>query len=222
MAEQRLQKVLAAAGIDSRRKCEELILSGVVRVNLKVIDTLPAFVDPGKDIITVRLFDPYIGKMIMGKKYKGKKKQWREMAHRFSDEIMRALTGIEGVFNTKIAYSVVTKKGKEIAVMDMDGFDTKQLTKNKSINISPAWSPDGKKLVFTSYLHGNPDLYSIKVGGKIVSAATTYLAALSPGPPVLKKSVPIRRCASFAGRRATATEIVGPAGFDQSNAFFRK
>ena len=53
MAEQRLQKVLAAAGIDSRRKCEELILSGQVRVNRNVVDTLPAFVDPDKDVITV-------------------------------------------------------------------------------------------------------------------------------------------------------------------------
>ncbi|MFC1793082.1 pseudouridine synthase [Planctomycetota bacterium] len=53
MAEQRLQKVLAAAGVDSRRKCEELILSGEVRVNRKVVDELPAFADPEKDIITV-------------------------------------------------------------------------------------------------------------------------------------------------------------------------
>ncbi|MHC4145391.1 MAG: S4 domain-containing protein, partial [Planctomycetota bacterium] len=53
MAEQRLQKVLAAAGIDSRRKCEELIVAGVVRVNRKVVDELPAFVDPEKDVITV-------------------------------------------------------------------------------------------------------------------------------------------------------------------------
>jgi len=53
MAEQRLQKVLAAAGVDSRRNCEELILDGVVRVNRKVVDTLPAFVDPEKDVITV-------------------------------------------------------------------------------------------------------------------------------------------------------------------------
>jgi pseudouridine synthase len=53
MSEQRLQKVLAAAGVDSRRKCEELILSGVVRVNRKVVDELPAFVDPENDAITV-------------------------------------------------------------------------------------------------------------------------------------------------------------------------
>ncbi|MHC4575170.1 MAG: pseudouridine synthase [Planctomycetota bacterium] len=53
MAQQRLQKVLAAAGVASRRKCEELILSGAVRVNGKVIDALPVFVDAEKDVITV-------------------------------------------------------------------------------------------------------------------------------------------------------------------------
>ena len=53
MARQRLQKVLAAAGIDSRRKCEELILEGVVRVNGQLIEELPAFADPEKDVVTV-------------------------------------------------------------------------------------------------------------------------------------------------------------------------
>ena len=53
MSEQRLQKVLAAAGVDSRRKCEQLILDGAVRVNRKIVDKLPVFVDPEKDIITV-------------------------------------------------------------------------------------------------------------------------------------------------------------------------
>ncbi|UCE98745.1 MAG: rRNA pseudouridine synthase [Planctomycetota bacterium] len=53
MAQQRLQKVLASAGVDSRRKCEELILSGAVRVNGKVVDKLPAFVDPERDSIIV-------------------------------------------------------------------------------------------------------------------------------------------------------------------------
>jgi 23S rRNA pseudouridine2605 synthase len=53
MTEQRLQKILAAAGIDSRRKCEELILEGVVEVNHRFVDKLPAFADPEKDIIKV-------------------------------------------------------------------------------------------------------------------------------------------------------------------------
>lgn len=53
MAKERLQKILAAAGVDSRRHCEELILEGAVRVNRKVVDELPAFANPQKDIITV-------------------------------------------------------------------------------------------------------------------------------------------------------------------------
>ncbi len=53
MAKQRLQKILAAAGIDSRRKCEELIEQGLIRVNRKIVDQLPAFADADTDIITV-------------------------------------------------------------------------------------------------------------------------------------------------------------------------
>ena len=50
---ERLQKVMASAGVASRRQCEELILQGVVRVNGRVVDELPAFADPEVDEITV-------------------------------------------------------------------------------------------------------------------------------------------------------------------------
>lgn len=53
MAKERLQKILAACGVDSRRNCEELIRQGVVRVNRKVVDELPAFADAQVDVITV-------------------------------------------------------------------------------------------------------------------------------------------------------------------------
>jgi 23S rRNA pseudouridine2605 synthase len=49
----RLQKVLAEAGVGSRRACEDLIEAGAVRVNGHVVKTLPAWVDPEKDHITV-------------------------------------------------------------------------------------------------------------------------------------------------------------------------
>ncbi|MHC4149969.1 MAG: pseudouridine synthase [Planctomycetota bacterium] len=53
MPKERLQKVLAGAGVGSRRKCEELILSGVVRVNGAVVESLPAFVDAERDVVSV-------------------------------------------------------------------------------------------------------------------------------------------------------------------------
>jgi 23S rRNA pseudouridine2605 synthase len=53
MSEQRLQKILAAAGIASRRKAEQLISSGRVSVNGRVITELGTKADPSADNITV-------------------------------------------------------------------------------------------------------------------------------------------------------------------------
>jgi len=51
--EERLQKVMAKAGVGSRRKCEELIAAGKVTVNGKLVDKLGARADPEKDEIRV-------------------------------------------------------------------------------------------------------------------------------------------------------------------------
>lgn len=49
----RLQKFLSDAGVASRRHAEELILEGRVMVNDRVVDELPAFVDPRNDRVHV-------------------------------------------------------------------------------------------------------------------------------------------------------------------------
>lgn len=51
---ERLQKILAQAGVASRRKCEELILSGAVEVNGEPVTTLGTKADPAVDVITVK------------------------------------------------------------------------------------------------------------------------------------------------------------------------
>lgn len=53
MAEERLQKVMAAAGIGSRRACEQLIVAGKVKVNGRAITELGTKVDPEQAQITV-------------------------------------------------------------------------------------------------------------------------------------------------------------------------
>ncbi len=49
----RLQKVMAAAGIGSRRACEALIEEGRVGVNGRIVRKLPVMVTPGEDKVTV-------------------------------------------------------------------------------------------------------------------------------------------------------------------------
>lgn len=49
----RINKYLASCGVSSRRKAEELILSGVVKVNGKTITNLATNVDETKDVVTL-------------------------------------------------------------------------------------------------------------------------------------------------------------------------
>ncbi|MFD1955778.1 pseudouridine synthase [Paenibacillus thailandensis] len=60
---ERLQKILAQAGVASRRKCEEMITAGLVEVNGVKVTELGAKADPAADVITVN-----------GKRIKGEKK----------------------------------------------------------------------------------------------------------------------------------------------------
>ena len=66
-----------------------------------------------------------------------------------------------GVARTKIAFSSDRRgeNSKEIYVMDYDGQNQRSLTANRSLNMTPTWSPDGDALGYISYRRGSPDLF---------------------------------------------------------------
>lgn len=85
--------------------------------------------------------------------------QPRRLAHKIADDIVLQFTGEAGVADTKLAYVVGPRGAKEIHVADYDGFNGRPLTRNGTINLTPAWSPDARSLAFTSYRNGYPDLF---------------------------------------------------------------
>jgi len=117
--------------------------------------------------IEARLYDVVTGRQIIGKRLLGKTKSYRELMHRLGNEIIKALTGQEGMFLSKLAFVGKKDGQKEIYLSDYDGFGYKPITSDRSIALSPCWSPQGDKVVYTSYRAGSPMIYlrDLKSGG---------------------------------------------------------
>ncbi|MBM4328253.1 MAG: Tol-Pal system beta propeller repeat protein TolB [Deltaproteobacteria bacterium] len=109
-------------------------------------------------VLEARLYDVALQKQELGKRFTAGPRQARQIAHRLGDRIMGQLTGIPGCFSTRIAFAGAGNP-RELFTMDFDGHDLRQLTNNGSINLSPRWSPDGRSLLFTSYMRGRPETW---------------------------------------------------------------
>lgn len=103
-------------------------------------------------IINAALFDVKLEMAMTGKRYSGKRTVFRQMIHRFADEIVFRFTGEQGIAHTRITFVHEKGPAKELMVIDYDGFSQEQLTSNGSINLSPDWGPNGEFLVYTSFV----------------------------------------------------------------------
>jgi len=107
-----------------------------------------------------RLYDVGMRKMETGKRFTGRLADRRSIVHTFADRVMQTLTGVPGCFSTRIAF-VGAAQNREIYAMDFDGHNLAQLTQTGTIILSPEWAPDDRSIIFTAYLKGNPDLWSL-------------------------------------------------------------
>jgi TolB protein len=128
----------------------------------------------GMQQLEMHLYDPGMGQLLVAKTYTAKDKDYISIAHQFADEIVLELTGERGVFSTQIAYVQASKKRKEIGVMDMDGENAHNITKQKGILFSPAWSPDGGTIAFSYFTKaGDVEIATVPSAGGPVKAVTT-------------------------------------------------
>ncbi|MFQ5608417.1 MAG: hypothetical protein ACE5GA_10750, partial [Candidatus Zixiibacteriota bacterium] len=111
--------------------------------------------------------------------FESARKDYRALAHTISDDLMWNFFGETGIFRTRICYVVQKGKVKDLYVADYDGASALRVLSNGSINISPAFTPDGQELLFTSYIEGRPKIHSfnLKTGAKRVIAAYNGLNA---------------------------------------------
>ena len=146
------QSVLTSDGQPDYEACSRAGAQAIVTGKFQLIN--------GQLVVEGRLHDIALRRMELGKRFTASTREQRHLIHRFGDRVMESLTGVPGCFTSRIIF-IRDAPPKEIFAMDIDGGDVRQLTSTGTINMSPKWSPDGRSILFTSYLNHNPDLWSL-------------------------------------------------------------
>lgn len=113
---------------------------------------------PGAGQVWVaRLLDPS-GELRLAKRYTVELPDFARSVHHFADEVVNQLTGEQGISQTRILFSRGHGDQRELYIVDFDGENLRQVTRNASLNLTPRWSPDGSKVAYTSYYRGRQRL----------------------------------------------------------------
>ena len=126
-----------------------------------------------KIVVEVRLINVATNAIVAGKQYGGSERSisdgGRIYAHSFADEVHKTQRNLRGVARTKLAFSsdrdgarmkgpVAERDISRIYQSDYDGANQSVLTVARSLDITPAWSPDLSEIAYTSYRSGYPDI----------------------------------------------------------------
>jgi TolB protein len=132
-------------------------------INAGILIVTRAVVAGQELTVEVKVHFVQTGQSMLAKRYSGRADKPRLFAHQAADDIV-ALTQREGIARTKIVFtsdrdSAEGNRSKELYIVDYDGYNPRRLTVNRSINILPTWSPDGRSIAYVSYKHGSPVIY---------------------------------------------------------------
>jgi TolB protein len=105
----------------------------------------------GRFDVRYKLWDAVRGEALLAQSKVVLAADLRLAAHRIADDIHLKLTGERGVFATRIAYVLRTGRRFSLHITDPDGEGGQVALASPEPIISPAWSPDGRKLAYVSF-----------------------------------------------------------------------
>ncbi len=123
----------------------------------------------GRLVVKFRLFDVFSEAPLgQGLQFAATQATWRRMGHKVADAVYSRITGEGGYFDSRVVF--VSESGpknarvKRLAIMDYDGANVQYLTDGSAIVLAPRFSPDGNRVLYTSYATGFPQVFVLDVG----------------------------------------------------------
>jgi TolB protein len=123
--------------------------------------------------VQFQLFDVFGRDQLVGYRMPASRGTMRRVAHRTADMIYEELTGIKGVFDTKVAYVTAKQQadGKlfSLTVADQDGENESIIMESRNPIMSPAWSPDSRRLAYVSFENNKSSIFvqTLRTGNRI-------------------------------------------------------
>ena len=138
-------------------------------INAQALITGAVNVQGNQMNVKFRLYDVFSGaEMGNGLQFSGTTDGWRRMAHKVADAVYSRITGEGAYFDSRVVYVSETgpknARQKRLSIMDYDGANVQYLTDSNSIVLAPRFSPDGTRVLYTSYESGFPRIYVLDVG----------------------------------------------------------
>ncbi|MGI3170530.1 Tol-Pal system beta propeller repeat protein TolB [Pseudooceanicola sp. C21-150M6] len=137
-------------------------------INAQALITGAVNVQGDRVTVKFRLYDVFSGQeMGSGLQFAGTQAGWRRMAHKVADAVYSRITGEGPYFDSRVVYVAETgpkdDRRKRLAIMDYDGANVQYLTDSASIVLAPRFSPNGDRVLYTSYETGFPRIYVLDV-----------------------------------------------------------
>jgi len=124
--------------------------------------------------LEAQAYDLSVGRSIFSRRYVGAPGRWRTMVHELADDLVRQLTGEQGIARSKIAFVSNATGTKEIYVMDYDGENMRRLTKDGLAAMYPAWFADNGTVAYTRFRKNGQELVALTVGTGVIRRLTAF------------------------------------------------
>lgn len=111
--------------------------------------------------LQLQMFDVFNERKMLDLGVDGSADQLRDLAHYMSDQIYERITGIPGIFSTRIIYVEQIGDVYRLMLADADGARPRLLKESRPGEpiLSPAWSPDGRYVAYVSFETTRPAIY---------------------------------------------------------------